>query len=291
MKFWKRSELGVEVFYYDKDNPSPDSMLKPLTKEVWDKYVTLENYYCFPYRIAFVVTNPRTLFLPEREREQFEVTILCSLKLNRFEKFTIQATELDRDDDFNFEDVFWAIWYTAFFDFNWNAPNLLIKPQARPKVQGFEYFTQSSQELAPILTSQDVNKLGFTHRELSFSLLACRYLKFVDFFNGNETLNWLSVAPVFEKSANYTKFLKRVVNEETRVQEDWELAQKQKRNIKTYLNRCVEQGLLERFGSGTIGGELTDKTIGIITKYLEATSQPFQLLDSLNTYVEVEKRI
>ena len=89
----------------------------------------------------------------------------------------------------------------------------------------------------------------------------------------------------------YTKFLKRVVDEETRVQEDWELAQKQKRNIKTYLNRCVEQGLLERFGSGNIGGKLTDKTLEIITKYLEATSQPFQLLDSLNTYVEVEKRI
>jgi hypothetical protein len=291
MKFWKRSELGVEVFYYDKDNPSPDSMLKPLTKEVWDKYVTLENYYCFPYRIAFVITNPTTLYLPEREREQFEVTILCSFKLNRFEKFTIQATTLDRDDDFNFEDVFWAIWFTAFFDFNWNAPNLLIKPQTKSRVQGFEYFTQSSQELAPHLTNEDFSKLGFTPRELSSSLLACRYLKFVDFFNGNETLNWLSVAPVFEKPANYTKFLKRVVYEETRVQEDWELAQKQKRNIKTYLNRCVEQGLLERFGSGSIGGKLTDKTIGIITKYLEATSQPFQLLDSLNTYVEVEKRI
>ena len=286
MKTMKRSELGVTVYYFDKTGNSPEERVKPLTYDVWAKYMNLENLYTFPFRIMLKFENPNTLFLPSRKREHFETTVICSLKMNRIDHFTIQSTDIYRDDDLSTEDVYWAVWYVLFHDFNWDAPNLLIKKQVRSYEKGFEYMTKSNKPLAPVLTNENLEELGITNKELNQTLLACEYLNFVDFFNGAETLNWLSVAPVFEDSKNYKKFLDNVVDKEDRKHDHWELAQKRKRNMKTYINR-IDEKILERWGTGIMGGKLGDRAQEVLTKYLVATNQPVELLDSVRLEVKI----
>ena len=288
MKTQKRSELGVTVYYFDKTGDSPEERVKPLTYDVWAKYMNLENLYTFPFRIMLKFENPNTLFLPSRTREHFETTVICSLKMNRVDHFTIQAVDIYRDDDLRSEDIYWAIWYTLFHDYNWNAPNLIIKKQSRSYVEGFEYFSKTYKQPAILLTNEDLKKCGITNKELNDTLLACEYLNFVDFFNGAETLNWMSVAPVFEDSRNYMKFLKNVVEEKTRKPEDYAVAKRLQKNLKTYISR-IDPKILKRFGTGTMGGKLTDRAQEVLTHYLLLTNQPVELLDSVRLEVKITR--
>jgi hypothetical protein len=283
-----RSELGVSVWYFDSAGDTPEDRVQPLTSEVWDKYVSEEHFWTIPHRIMFNFKNPDALGLPSRERDNFETTVICSLKLNRIDHFTIQSTDVYRSDELNSEDIYWAIWYVLFHDYNWDAPNLLIKKQVRTYEKGYEYFTKSNKPLAPILTNENLEELGITNKELNQTLLACEYLNFVDFFNGSETLNWLSVAPVFENSKSYKKFLDNVVDEEDRKPDHYELAQKRKRTMKTYVNR-IDPKIMVRWGTGIMGGKLTDRALEVLTKYLVATNQPVELLDSVRLEVKITR--
>lgn len=286
----KRSELGVSVWYYDSKNDTPETRLKPLTFDVWAKYVNLENLYTFPYRIMIKFENPDVLFLPVRARKSFQTTAIFSLKLNRIDNFTIQSTDIFRDDDLRTDDIFWAIWYVLFHDYNWDAPNLLIKKQTRTfeKDEKYWYMSKSYRAPALFLTYENLKDLGITNKELSDTLLACEYLNFVDFFNGAETLKWLSVAPVFEDSRNYKKFLDNVVDEDSRKQDHWEIAKKRQKNYKTYISR-IDPKIMERWGTGVMGGKLTERAIEVLKKYLIATNQPTQLLDSVRLEVKITR--
>ena len=132
-----------------------------------------------------------------------------------------------------------------------------------------------------ISNNQLQQKIGCSWKELFLLFQAMRYLTFVDFFNGNDPLKWLSVAPIFDDYKSYEKFLDNVVEKKTRVKADYDFAQKKYRTTKTYLNRAVESGLLKRFGTGTSGGMLTDKAVEILFKYVQLTNQNIKVLDHI----------
>ena len=260
------------------------STRRPLTKTYWAEHYTYENIFSLPNRLAFV-GNQDDFGFDLASDNGLRVVINCDLKFNKLVNFKMQVEGIDREHNLSFEDFYTACWLALFQQFNYNPMKSLVKEQFREYTREFEYMSKFPDDLRAvglmISNNQLQQKIGCSWKELNLLFQAMRYISFVDFFNGNDPLKWLSVAPIFDDYKSYEKFLDNVVEKKTRVKADYDFAQKQYRNTKTYLNRAVESKLLKRFGTGTSGGMLTDKAVEILFKYVQLTNQNKKVLDHI----------
>ena len=255
---------------------------RPLTKAKWLQFYNADSLYSTPEgtRLSFIL-NENDFGYELASKDKLRVTVTCDLKLNELNNLKVNLEGITREHDLIFEDIWSACWLGLFQQFNFNPLMSLIKPQARSwEKEPFEYMSKTSVKPTTLILDTE-KEMGFKATEINAVLLAERYLKFVDFFNGNDPMKWLAVEGIFTDWKHYNLFEKNVINEKTRKQAHYELAKKRERTIKTYLGRARELEVLSKVGTGNRGGKLTKKGEKILVNYVLYTNQNKKVLDSV----------
>lgn len=296
IKLINRQSFQAEFFYYNSHGETPSKRILPLTTAKWNLEMTEDTNFSFPNRISITFKNPEIFSLATSKakgyRDHFDITVIFSIKMNRLINFTIQARGLQWEDDLASKDLYYYIWYLLYADYNYDPLNLIIKKQTVTYEEDEEYWYMSKSEkpVAPVLTNENYKELGITYKEVEDTLFACEYLNYVAFSNsvGKLDFKWFSVLPMFEDISRYKKFLVNVEEKSTRKDNHWEIAQKLERTAKTYLNN-VDPKIFESFGTEYDGGKFTDRGKEVLEKYLTATNQDSNLIQSVYSEYEVNQ--
>lgn len=262
-----------------------------MTKSYWAKHYNWSTLYSLPNRLS-IRGNQDDFGFELDSDENLSVLINCDLKFNKLVNFKVQLEGVSRNHNLHFENIYSACWHALFKQFNFNPTKLLIKEQGDRYTENFMYMTRLPDEAyldyGLWLTNKELKeKVGCSFSELYHTFLSMRYLNFVDAFNGIKPVQELAVAPIYEDYKSYSRFVENVVIKETRVKEEHEFAKSRVNNTKTYLNRAVDKGILNRFGTGKSGGMLTQKAVSIIWNYVYCTNQDKRALKHILYEVEL----
>lgn len=255
---------------------------KPLTLSKWLEFYNPDSFYSTPpgTRLSLVL-NEDDFGYKTTNKNKLQVSVSCDIKFNELNDLTVNLQGITREHELIFEDIWKACWLGLFKEFNFNPLMSLIKPHARIWVKDeYEYMTKSLTNHVT-LELNTKKEMGFSITELNAVLLAEKYLRYVDFFKGNEPVKWLAVEGIFTDWKHYQNFETNVVNETTRKKAHWEIAKKRERTTKTYLQRSRELGILTKVGTGNRGGNLTKKGREILEKYVLYTEQDKRVLESV----------
>ena len=255
---------------------------KPLTLSKWLEFYNADSFYSTPPGTRlYLVLNEDDFGYKTTNKNRLQVSVSCDIQFNELNDLTVNLKGITREHELIFEDIWKTCWLGLFKEFNFNPLMSLIKPQARTWVKDeFEYMTKSSIKPTTLVLNTK-KEMGFSFKELNAVLLAEKYLRYVDFFKGNEPVKWLAVEGIFTDWKHYQHFEKYVVNETTRKKAHWEIAKKRERTTKTYLQRSRELGILTKVGTGNRGGNLTKKGREILEKYVLYTEQDKRVLESV----------
>ncbi len=253
----------------------------PLDWRVWSQII--KDNYTAPRGTKFRFTfNDPASFLLARRDDRFKVVVICNLRLNRFENYSVTMKGVDHRTDISMTDITTGIWLTMFEDFEYNPLLPLIKPPAVITNEDWKWGSFAPR-LKPAEFEIDDFKKSFID-DVQKVLQALEYLQFVDFFNGRNPLRQMAVKGIYNRYIDYLSFWNAWDSESDLAKGEINSLRSQVRDqaqrikMPLYRNPYLDRG---KRGGKKVGGKLTDKGENILIEWLSKTNQPLELLDSV----------
>ena len=254
-KHWTDS-LAVQWSGKGMDNKP---YLSDMTNKKWKEISNPDNYYSTTdksFRLYITCRDPQVYDLMSREKMNFEVTLIGHFKFNQLQDITIQGTGFTSQEfqhaNLSFDEIFSVAYNTLFRRYNWNPLKQIIE-------------TDINLLRAEGKINYDMTKI---YSDLFLSL---DYLAFVNFFGRNYLTN-LCNKHLLNDWESYDK----VVSDDGTIPTSANEIQSMKQRI----NR-INPKYLTKWGSGTLGGKITEDGKRLLDGYLKLTNQPLELKDSV----------